>query len=156
MLLLLLLRLFSINGGDDDDVPNINPFANSALLKLMNSCTNGSSTKLSSTSNPPGALELLPYAADIVCRARIAYLLFCLIVATTLDASALMIAANDIAFDDGEEDNSLIAILLSYPSALSLSLVLKGNETTRNDTKRRARCPRTTISSPRRASLTRW
>ena len=103
----------------------------------MNSCTNGSSTKLSSTSNPPGALELLPYAADIVCRARIAYLLFCLIVATTLDASALMIAANDIAFDDGEEDNSLIAILLSYPSALSLSrFKRKRNDTKRHDTTR--------------------
>jgi hypothetical protein len=41
-------------------------------------------------------------------------------VATTLDASALMIAANDIALD-GEEGNSLIAILLVPKRALSLS-----------------------------------
>jgi hypothetical protein len=105
---------------EEEEVSNINPFTNSALRKLMNSCTNGSSTKLSSISKPLAALEPLPYEDDIVCRARIAYLLFCRIVATTLDASALMIAAKDIIALF--EDLLLLMMTRIRSSLFSLSL----------------------------------
>jgi hypothetical protein len=122
LFLLLSLPPPKSPSAEEEEVSNINPFTNSALRKLINSCTNGSSTKLSSISKPLAALEPLPYEDDIVCRARIAYLLFCRIVATTLDASALMIAAKDIIALF--EDLLLLMMTRIRSSLLSLSLSL--------------------------------